>query len=104
MTETEFLHCSDALFAHIQTVLDDADSEIDSTLNGNVLTLDLDNGSQVIVNRHLPNAEMWLAGRAGGYHFRQAADGRWVDTRDGGELFTRLAELLAAQGGESLVF
>jgi CyaY protein len=47
---------------------------------------------------------MWLAGRAGGYHFRQAADGRWVDTRDGGEFFTRLAELLAAQGGESLVF
>ena len=59
---------------------------------------------QVIVNRHVPNAEIWLAGKAGGFHFRLADDGRWVDTRDGGELFARLAELIQAQAGETIAF
>ena len=86
------------------TALDEAGSDVEALLQGNVLTLDCESGGQVIVNRHVPNAEIWLAGKAGGFHFRLADDGRWVDTRDGGELFARLAELIQAQAGETIAF
>ncbi|HNX71425.1 iron donor protein CyaY [Rivihabitans pingtungensis] len=104
MTESEFLDLSDAVFERIQTALDEAGSDVEALLQGNVLTLDCESGGQVIVNRHVPNAEIWLAGKAGGFHFRLADDGRWVDTRDGGELFARLAELIQAQAGETIAF
>ena len=77
MTESEFLDLSDAVFERIQTALDEAGSDVEALLQGNVLTLDCESGGQVIVNRHVPNAEIWLAGKAGGFHFRLADDGRW---------------------------
>ena len=61
---------------------------------GNVLELEFDDGSKVIVNRHVPNSEMWLAGKSGGFHFRHDAGGNWLDTRDGGEFFARLAAMI----------
>ena len=78
MTESEFLDLSDAVFERIQTALDEAGSDVEALLQGNALTLDCESGGQVIVNRHVPNAEIWLAGKAGGFHFRLADDGRWL--------------------------
>ena len=104
MTESEFLQHSDALFAYIEDQIDEGGWDLDCQFSGNVLTLDCESGGQVIVNRHVPNAEIWLAGKAGGFHFRLADDGRWVDTRDGGELFARLAELIQAQADETIAF
>ena len=46
----------------------------------------------------MPNREVWVAARAGGYHFR-AQEGRWVDTRSGEELGAVLARLLKGQAG-----
>jgi CyaY protein len=53
----------------------------------------------VIINRHAVNREIWVAARAGGFHFR-LQDGVWVDTRDGAELLQKLAALLTQQSGE----
>jgi len=52
----------------------------------------------VIVNRHAPNRELWVAARSGGFHFR-AQDGRWRDTRGGQELGEALARILREQAG-----
>jgi CyaY protein len=42
--------------------------------------------------------ELWVAAKSGGFHFR--ADGeRWVNTRDGSELFAALSQMVGAQGG-----
>ena len=57
MTETEFLQHSDELFAYIEDALDDYD--FDCTRAGNVLTIEADDGTQIIVNRHTPNQELW---------------------------------------------
>src|SRR5437762_8968380 len=47
---------------------------------------DLD-GSKLIINRHVPNRELWVAARAGGFHFR-ADGGIWRDTRSRSEEHT----------------
>ena len=46
--------------------------------------------------------EIWVAARAGGFHYRMAADQRWIDTRDGSELFAALSRLASAQAGALL--
>jgi CyaY protein len=48
--------------------------------------------------------ELWLAAKAGGYHFRLQSDGRWLDTRDGADFFLRLSEQASAQAGKPLTF
>ena len=104
MTESEFLNVSDAWFERTPSALYAAGAEVESLLQGNVLELEFDDGSKVIVNRHVPNSEMWLAGKSGGFHFRQDASGNWLDTRDGGEFFARLAAMISQQSGQAFCF
>ena len=77
MTETEFIAHSEALFTHIEDSLDDYD--FDCTRAGNVLTIEADDGTQIIVNRHTPNQELWIAAKSGGYHFAER-NGQWLAT------------------------
>ena len=63
-----------------------------------ILEIECEDGSKVIVNRHVPNREIWVAARSGGFHFR-AEDGRWRDTRGGEELAAALDEDPDGAGG-----
>ena len=77
----------------------DADFELKE---GGVLEIEFADGSKIIVNRHAAAREIWVAARAGGFHFRW--DGTaWRDTREGGELFAALSKLVSAQGGEAVL-
>ena len=101
MNETEFAaHASVALEA-IERALEA--TELDFELkDGGVLEIEFDDGSKIIVNRHAAAREIWVAARAGGFHFRW--DGAaWRDTRQGGELFAELSKLVSAQGGEAVL-
>ena len=102
MTESAFLQHSDALFADIEDQIDEGGWDFDCQFSGNVLTLEADDGSQIIVNRHTPNQELWIAAKSGGYHFAER-DGQWLATRDGSEFFTVLSEALSAAAGEEVV-
>lgn len=35
--------------------------DVDCNVNGAVMELEFDDGSKIIVNRHTPNQEMWIA-------------------------------------------
>lgn len=99
MNESDFLSLTDTIFDRIEQALDDSD--IDSLRAGNVLELECEDGSKVIVNRHAANQEIWIAAKAGGYHYR--FDGQnWVSTREAGEFFADLARLLSAQAGADI--
>ena len=102
MTESEFLQHSDALFADIEDQIDEGGWDFDCQFSGNVLTLEANDGSQIIVNRHTPNQELWIAAKSGGYHFAER-DGQWLATRDGSEFFTVLSEALSTAAGEEVV-
>ncbi|MDO4878980.1 MAG: iron donor protein CyaY [Neisseria sp.] len=101
MTESEFLQHSDGLFAHIEDQIDAQDLDFDCRREGNVLTIEAADGTQIIVNRHTPNQELWIAAKSGGYHFAEQ-DGQWLATRDGREFFTVLSEALSAAAGATL--
>jgi len=101
-TESDFIAAADATLAKIGLALDAAletgNVDVDWNLNDGILEIECADGSKLIVNRHIPNREMWVAARAGGFHFRPQ-DGLWRDTRTGDDLATVLARLLRAQGG-----
>ena len=102
MDESAFLAAADATLERIGLALDAAletsDAELDWSLNDGVLTIECDDESRIIVNRHLPNREIWVAAKSGGFHFR-ADGGLWRDTRSGTELASALAAIVAAQAG-----
>jgi CyaY protein len=102
ISDSDFTTAADATLDAIGRALDAAlahsDADVDWTLNDGILEIEGEDGGKLIVNRHVPNREIWVAARAGGYHFR-SAEGRWLDTRSGDELGAALARLLKAQAG-----
>jgi CyaY protein len=105
VTDTGFIVVADAALAALGDALDRAleasDADVDWTLIDGILEIECEDGSKLIVNRHVPNREIWVAAKSGGYHFR-AVDGRWLDTRSGAELAAALSLLLQAQAGVTL--
>jgi len=102
MTETEFLERAEAALGSIESAIDAVDGDIEVTRAGNVMTLELTDGSKVVVNSQAPMQQIWLASRSGAHHY--AWDGNtWCDTRDGAELFVALSRLLSALGGAPIV-
>jgi CyaY protein len=103
MTESEFLDLSDAVFAKVEMALDDVEFDVDTLRAGNVLEIEFEDGSKVIVNRHAANQEIWLAARSGGYHYR-LIEGQWINTRGDGELFSDVAAAISAHAGQAFSF
>ncbi len=99
-SDTAFIASADAVLSAIGAALDGAldgsDVDADWSLNDGILEIDCGAQGKLIVNRHVPNREIWVAARAGGFHYR-ATDGRWRDTRSGDELAATLARLLRDQ-------
>ncbi|MCP2040961.1 CyaY protein [Neisseria sp. HSC-16F19] len=101
MTESEFLQHTDALFAHIEDAIDEGGWDLDCQFGGNVLTIEADSGEQIVVNRHTPNQELWIAAKSGGHHFARR-NGQWLAARDGSEFFAVLNQALSAASGETV--
>jgi len=103
MDETEFEALAERTLGRLEAALEasgvDADVE---RKEGGVLEIEFADGSKMIVNRHGAARQIWVAARAGGFHFRW--DGSlWRDTRDGGELFAALSRLVSAQSGQPVL-
>jgi len=102
MSESEFIDLAELTLDSIESAVDAAEVDIEAARTSNVLTLELDNGSKVVINSQAPMQQMWVAGKTGAFHYSRKGD-RWIDTRDGSELFTALSRLISAQGGEAVV-
>jgi len=82
---------------------DETDADVDSQRVGGMVTLTFRNGSQIVVNLQKPLHEVWLAARAGGYHYKFDGE-RWMDTKGQGEFFDNLSRQATQQAGEPLKF
>ncbi len=102
MTESEFNQLADAALVRIEAAVDKQCNAADCNRSGNLLEVEFDNGSKIIINRHDLNQEIWVAAKSGGFHFGWQ-NSRWESHRDGSELFSKLAELFSSQG-ERLIF
>ncbi|WP_261538140.1 iron donor protein CyaY [Burkholderia multivorans] len=106
MSDTEYLTRAEAVLAAVERTVDaanDGDHDIDLERNGSVLTLTFENGSKIIVNLQPPMKEVWIAAKAGGFHYRYV-DGAWRDTRTGTEFFAALSEYSTQQAGLPITF
>ena len=104
MSEKTFLDEAESALNKIEAALDRLNDEdvidVECKRSGNVLEIEfIDNGSKIIVNTQAAMQEIWVAARAGGFHYKQQAGGEWINTRDGSELFAALSRLSSAQGG-----
>jgi CyaY protein len=96
MTENEFNTAADDVFQRIEQALEMCNADIDYDNNGVVMEIEFSHGSKIIVNRHQPNQEIWLAAKSGGFHYA-LHEGRWLSQRDASELFTQLGALFSEQ-------
>ncbi len=106
MGEKEFLDLAESTLNTIEAAMDRLNDEdvidVECKRSGNVLEIEfIDNGSKIIINSQAPMKEMWVAAKAGGYHYKYV-DGAWINTRDGSELYAALSALASAQGGAAV--
>jgi CyaY protein len=102
MDESEFARLAEQALQQIERRIEASGVDADCELKGTgVLELEFPDGGRIIVNSQSAMQEIWVAAKSGGYHFRR--DGtRWVNTRDGSELFAALSGYVSQQAGETV--
>ncbi|MEY2876112.1 MAG: iron donor protein CyaY [Pseudomonadota bacterium] len=107
LTDVEYTRRAHAALAAIEATidrwLDDDVIDIDTHRTGGLLELSFPGGSKIILNTQPPLQELWMAARAGGFHYRWV-NGAWRDGRSGDEFFAALSAQTSAQGGKPLAF
>ena len=106
LTDSEYDRRSREVLSSVEATVDrllqDDVIDIDAQRTGGLLELAFPNGSKIVINTQPPLHELWLAAKAGGYHFKHDA-GRWID-REGQEFFDVLSRRASEQAGTSVVF
>ncbi len=107
MTDTEYLNHAEKALAAIELACDrinDAtDADIDNQRTGGMITLTFGNTSQIIINLQKPLQEIWMAARAGGFHYKLTGH-QWLNTKDDTEFFKALTQYASEQAGQAVVF
>lgn len=103
MTESEFMTRVDETLERIESLLDDAETDLDCEINGGMMTVKCENGSQIIFTRQPPVKQLWVATREGGFHFDHDGE-QWRRDTDNRPLSEVLRETFAEQAGETFDF
>ena len=101
MNETEFHQLVDIQMQNIEEAIDESEADVDYEVTGNVMTLEFENRSQIIINRQEPMREIWLASKSGGFHFK-LIDDKWTCSKTGMELFEMVKEECEKHAGEEI--
>jgi CyaY protein len=107
MSDLEYLDRAEAVLQAVEIacdrINDESDADIDNQRTGGMVTLSFENRSQIIINLQKPLQEIWLAARAGGFHYKYTS-GQWLDTKTGHEFFNDLSRYASEQAGQPLLF
>ena len=113
MTDLEYLDHAELALKAVELacdrINDETDADIDNLRSGGMITLTFANRSQIVINLQKPLQEIWMATRAGGFHYKfdsagKADGGRWLDTKDASEFFDGLSRYASEQSGLPLSF
>jgi CyaY protein len=104
MNESEFREIADQTLEDIQAAIDDSGANIDYDEIGGVLTLEFENGSKIIFSKQGAMKQLWMAAKAGGFHFDfDEANECWVcNSGDKEEMYKMLSRLATEQAGEEI--
>lgn len=107
MTDIEYLNQAEKALTAVELacdlINDISDADIDSQRTGGMITLTFANRSQIIVNMQKPLQEIWMAAKAGGFHYKFNSK-QWLNTKDNSEFFAALTSYASSQAGQSVVF
>ena len=88
----------------LEELLDECDANIDYDTVSDILTIEFENSSKIIINYQSANGQLWLAAPSGGYHYNyDDANSCWKNDRSGTEFFDELSALASEQSGEKIV-
>ncbi len=107
MTDLDYQNRAEAALSAIESacdrINDETDADVDNQRTGGMITITFANHSQIIINLQKPLQEIWMAARAGGFHYKFVGT-EWRDTKDAGELFAGLSRYASEQAGQPLIF
>lgn len=100
MNDSEFHALAETQLRQIETALEACEGPFDfDTVADGALAISFPDQSQILVNRHDAAREMWVAAKAGGFHYRWNGH-HWLDTRSGREIMDALSAFISQQSGE----
>jgi CyaY protein len=104
MDRQEFLRRADQALEHVASSLEHVDPDlVDFSLTDGVLTLEFADRQRYVLNRQTAADQMWFAAGARAWHYDWDPHAeRWLDDRDGHELFERVRETIAQKIGRSV--
>ena len=107
MTDLDYLDHAEKALAAIEMacdrINDASDVDIDNQRTGGMITLTFANRSQIIINLQKPLQEIWMAAKAGGFHYKFNSK-QWLNTKDDSELFAALTQYASEQSGQAVSF
>jgi CyaY protein len=87
----------------LDKALGDLDERLEVDLGADILKLQFEDGPTYIVNSHRAARQIWLAANVNAWHFSpDEATGKWIDTREGRELWAVLADLIGTRFGRTV--
>ncbi|WP_309678525.1 iron donor protein CyaY [Polaromonas sp.] len=107
MTDLQYQDLAESALKAVEVacdrINDETDADLDNQRTGGMITLTFSNRSQIIINLQKPLQEIWMAARAGGFHYKFNS-GQWTDTKDASEFFANLSRYASEQAGQALLF
>lgn len=101
MNLAEYHHNIEQIWTHIEEELESQGCDVDCDINGSVFSIVFSDRTQVVINKQEPLLELWLASRAGGFHFAYR-NGQWISSN--GELFWDCLAQACAEHGATVAF
>lgn len=87
----------------LEELLDESDADIDYDTVSDILTIEFEDNSKIIINYQSANGQLWLAARSGGFHYHyDEENGGWKNDRNGIDFFDELSSLATEQAGEEI--
>jgi len=105
MDANEFLKRADECLGAVAKWLETLDpDEVDYVTGDGVVTIEFPDGGKFILSRQAATRQIWLAAGARAWHYNRddTAAARWIDDRDGHDLYGRLAEVIAERLGHAV--
>lgn len=110
LSDSSFYTIAEKTLKAIEMSLEEAFQETDLDLDiarqgGNVVNIQFEDRSVIVVNTQAPLQEIWVAAKEGGFHYRWAGTlvkPLWLDTKTGAELFSELSRLASQQAKANL--
>lgn len=104
LDESRFATLAGARLDRLAEILENAGFDVEA--HAGVVTIELEDGRQFVLNKHAPMRQIWLSSPvSGAWHFVPDDDGKaWRATKGGQELEARLVEDFKKASGQTIAF